>query len=292
MLTSRALALEDVLASYNSPNYKVESPLWIKRTGRFGSFKNFTEWLWLTRVKPVSCRALAIVLALMSCLVVLGEITLFIEAPVGLFPLMFRQPHGPVVTQLLVILPLSYFFLCTCSSLFYLKLQGFYGLYQNNMTDPSNLAWSASFLAKIAAPLCYNFLKFIKVSGTQFYEVMGGYQFQYLSEEFVIYFPSLLLVLVLLNYFNFYSKLMKSLGMSQFSFSESFNDTKILEGKSLLAKARQDKMREHKNPPVAVAQSPAKWELSNFGVVEEPSRYTSGKEDKSLYQKLRQDYSY
>jgi hypothetical protein len=39
------------------------------------------------------------------------------------------------------------------------------------MTDVSDTAWKA-FLAKITAPLCYNFLKFIKASGTQFVQFL------------------------------------------------------------------------------------------------------------------------
>jgi hypothetical protein len=51
-------------------------------------------------------------------------------------------------------------------ALFSLKLNGFYGLYGHNNTDPSNLAWSAYFLARMSAPLSYNFLLLIKVEGT------------------------------------------------------------------------------------------------------------------------------
>lgn len=280
MLIDRALALEDVLASFNSPNKAVESTLKAKRTGRFGSQIDTLEWYWLTTLKPILCRALAVVLSLMSALVVFGEITLFIEAPIGLFPMMFYEPHGPVVTQLLVIFPLSYILICTHSSLFYLKLQGFYGLYPHNMTDPSHLAYSASFLAKTTAPLCYNFLKFIKVTGTQFYAVMGVVNLiPVLGEDFVLFFPSLLLVLVLMHYFNIFSKLMIALGMSQFSFSDGFSDNKILEGKSILNKARKDRSRGKATPTSAPTtsrvSSPSRWELANLTVpIEPPKRFS------------------
>mmetsp|Transcript_25895 Transcript_25895/g.45749 ORF Transcript_25895/g.45749 Transcript_25895/m.45749 type:complete len:439 (+) Transcript_25895:3436-4752(+) len=244
MFIENALALEDVIASYDSPNKKVDSPLWVKRLGRFANSVDTIEWYWLTRVRPLICRALSVVCVVLSVLVVLGELTLFIDTPVGLFPIFFYEEHGAVLTQLLCIFPLSYILICTHSSLFYLKFQGFYGLYPHNMTDPSNLAWSASFLAKLTAPLCYNFLKFIKVTGTQFYAVMGVVNLMpVLGEDFVVFFPSLLVLFVILNYFNVFGKLMKALGMSQLSFTDSFNDDKIIEGKSLLNKARSDKVR-------------------------------------------------
>lgn len=287
MLVSQALALEDVLLSYNNVNKQVDSALWKKRTGRCARLLSTLEWFWLTRAKPVSCRVVAVVFAAMSLLVVLGEITLFINVPVGLFPMMFYESHGPYLTQVLVLLPLSYILLCTYSSLFYLKLQGFYGLYPHNMTDPSNLAWSASFLAKITAPLCYNFLNFIKVTGTQFYAVMGVVNLMpVLGEKFVLFFPSLLLVLVLLNYFNVFGKLMKALGMSLFSFSDSFNDAKLLEGKSLLSKARMDRVRALSHP----AQS-TRWEMSSLTTANEDYVPPPPSKHKPLYQKLRQAYN-
>jgi hypothetical protein len=180
--------------------------------------------------------------------------------------MMFYEAHGPVLTQLLCIFPLCYILLCTHSSLFYLKFQGFYGLYPHNMTDPSNLAWSASFLAKLTAPLCYNFLKFIKVTGTQFYAVMGVVNLMpILGEEFVVFFPSLLLVFVILNYFNIFGQLMKVLGLSQLSFSDNYHDDKVLaEGKALLNKARNDKVKALSRPVVPAA-TPMVWGTSGSG---------------------------
>lgn len=293
MLINRALAHEDILASFDNASYKVESPLWKQRTGRLAGVLNTVEWLWLTRVKPVLCRGLSLVFSLMSLLVVLGEVTLFIDVPIGLFPMMFYEPHGPILTQCLVVIPLGYILLCTHSSLFYLKLQGFYGLYPHNMTDASNLAWSASFLAKITAPLCYNFLKFIKVSGTQFNTVMKVVNLvPVLGEQFVQFFPSLLIVLVALNYFNAFGKLMKSMGLSQFSFNDKFNDTKILEGKSLIAKARMDKIRDQGRGAQADSKPP-KWEMASIPLLEEskPIRKSYDVNDKRpLHQRLRDGY--
>ena len=99
-------------------------------------------------------------------LIVLGEITIFIEYPIGVLPLLYREDYGPYVSQTLVLLPIMFVSSCAYFALFNLKLNGFYGLYGNNQTDPSNLAWSAYFLARMAPALSYNFLLLIKVEGT------------------------------------------------------------------------------------------------------------------------------
>lgn len=117
-------------------------------------------------------------------------------------------------------------------ALFNLRLSGLYGLYPNNQTDPSNLVWSAQFMARITAPLCYNFLMFIKVTNTQFYVVMGIIDMvPILGTQFTMFFPLMLIIFCLLNIFKVYSKFMASLGMSQFGFADKYRDDKIIEGR-------------------------------------------------------------
>jgi hypothetical protein len=47
------------------------------------------EWYWLTKIKPSTMKFLGLFSTFMTILVILGEITLFTDFPVGLFPLLF-----------------------------------------------------------------------------------------------------------------------------------------------------------------------------------------------------------
>lgn len=47
------------------------------------------EWYWLTKLKPKMMKIIAIFSTFMTVLVILGEVTLFTEFPIGLFPLLF-----------------------------------------------------------------------------------------------------------------------------------------------------------------------------------------------------------
>jgi len=238
-LKEAAFALEDILNCKYSPEKRIFSPLWT-RSGCSSRAGEVLEWAWLTRVKPCLSRLLAIVCVVCSGLVVLGEATLFLDKPIGLVPLLFRFDLGNFQTQLLCAIPLLYILFCADYALFKLKLAGFYGLYGHNQTDPSNLAWNAYFLARISAPLCYNFLLFIKVRGTMFCAVMGVIDLvPVLGESFTHFFPLALVGLCAMNLFNLYSKLMSLVGLSQFKFVNIFDPDKVSEGANLLAAGKR-----------------------------------------------------
>ena len=232
-LKETAFALEDILNCQSSPDRRICSPLW---SPPHFPLLSHLQWFWFTRLKPFLSRLFSLFFLVISLLVVLGEATLFIDKPISLIPLMFRFDVGNFQTQLLCAIPLLYILFCADYALFKLKLAGFYGLYGHNQTDPSNLAWNAYFLARISAPLCYNFLLFIKVKGTMFCTVMGVIDLvPVLGENFTLYFPLTLVLFCAMNLFNVYSKLMSWVGLSQFKFVEIFDEGKVGEGANLLA---------------------------------------------------------
>ena len=162
MLLDQSIAQEDIVNNMENSERVINSVLW--KNSKWLSM----EWLWHCRVKPVCCRITAVFCMIFGILIVLGEITLFIDEPIGLLPMLFEEDYGSALTQLYVIIPLAFVCFNANYAIFSLKLTGFFGLYGNNQTDPSNLAWAAYFMARITPALSYNFLLLIKVTGTQF----------------------------------------------------------------------------------------------------------------------------
>lgn len=241
----KAFKHEDIVLNRDNPGKKIVSYLWKSPQGRFARQREVLEWVWHTRLNPILYRLCALISAILSIFVVLGEITLFIPTPVGVFPLMFESDHGNFGTQVLCSIPLMYILAAAYYSLFSLRMPGFYGIYGDNHTDPSNLLWCAAFLCKLTSPLSFNFLLFIKVSGTSFSDVMGIIDFvPVFGENFSEFFPMILLLFCALNLFQIYSRLLAWLGMSRFRFSDNSNEDKIQEGKMLLQKARVELERD------------------------------------------------
>ena len=142
-----------------------------------------------------------------------------------------------------MLLPLLYVCLCTYLAIFSMKLPGFYGLYDNNQTDPSNLAWSAFFLTRLITPLCYNYLLMIKVTGTYFDDVMGVIDLvPVIGQDFAVFFPLSIIFFVFMNLFNVYGKILTMVGLGNYSYSSSgYAVEKLQEGASLVKKHRRKK---------------------------------------------------
>jgi hypothetical protein len=172
--------------------------------------------------------------------VILGESTLFVDTSVGLFPIFFKDDHGDVGTQILCFIPMTYLFCTAYIGLFTLRIPGSYGLYNKNHTDPANLVWSAFFTSRLVQPLIYNYLLFIKVTGTEFQKVMGVMNLvPFLGNDFSKYFPIVIVVFAILNAFDFYTWIMVKLGIPQLSFADNFDKGKLDEGVVLVRKGKE-----------------------------------------------------
>lgn len=271
MLLNEAVLLEDIVNSHNSTQRKVISSQIRQRNGKFVRTREIVEWLWLTRIKPMICRIIGILFMFMSILIVLGECTLFTAQPIGLFPLMVQDSHGVYYTQLYCLIPLLYIILCSYFALFNLKLSGSYGLYSHNHTDPSNLVWSAFFLARLTAPLAYNFFTFLKIKNTVFNEVMGIIDIvPVLGQDFAIFFPLLLIIFCLMNYFNVNGRVMSAFGLTQLSINDEYVLDKMMEGQLAIQKIRVVKERESG--------------LTSFMITNEMTRIESS--EKSRYERV------
>ncbi|CAG9331206.1 LMBRD2_4 [Blepharisma stoltei] len=279
-LIEEAILLEDIAQSYNSTQRKIISAILPQRTGKCVRTQELIGWIWLTRVKPIFCRLLGILFGIMSILIVLGESTLFIQNPIGLFPLLIQKAQGAYSIQILVLIPLLYIILCSYYALFNLRLSGSYGLYPNNHTDPSNLVWSACILARLTTPLAYNFFLFIKEKNCEFFKVMKVIDLvPVLGNDFAIWFPLLLIVFCITNYFNIYGKIMGTLGLTQFSFDEKYSEDRMLEGKLSIQKSRSEKEREFGLTSLLSTNERINWEMAR---VED----TTEKNKKSKFDRL------
>ena len=100
---------------------------------------------------------------------VAGELIILFKLKFSLLDLV---PNFGAATQglklLLSVSLLAYLSLCIYFGLFNLKFTSYYELHANQQTDAFSLLYSANFLTKLAAPLCFNFLNIIHLEGTAF----------------------------------------------------------------------------------------------------------------------------
>lgn len=267
----QAFHLEDIIVNKNNKEKHIRSCFWPQKTGKLSRTREVLEWWWYAKAFPLVTKIISVLFAMLSILVILGESTLFIDAPAGLFPLFFKSSHGDAGTQILCLLPMIYIFSVTYIGLFTLRIDGSYGLYNKNHTDPANLVWSAFFCSRLVHPLIYNFLLFIKVDHTQFHKVMGVMDIvPIFGSAFCLYFPLSIVLFAVLNALDFYTWLMVKIGFPQLSFAEDFDREKMKEGRALLKKSRASKEKEYEaeviiDPDKALSEN--KSGTSKFDVI-------------------------
>lgn len=73
----------------------------------------------------------------------------------------------------------------------------------------------------MSTALCYNFLQLVNVEDSAFIDVMGTADIvPVFGRTFNIIFPMLLLLLIVFNAFDIYSKVFKAVGLQKFDFDE------------------------------------------------------------------------
>ena len=157
-----AFFIEDVLKNVDSPERRINSSLMEARSGLFGAFLDSSTYLWYTKIRPKAFYLLALASIILSVTLVLGEMIILFQLNFSLFDLIPQSTiWGKLFANLFSLVLLAYLSLCVYYGLFNIKFTSFYELHANQQTDSFSLLYSANFLTKLAAPLCFNFLKII-----------------------------------------------------------------------------------------------------------------------------------
>ena len=265
----QTIFLEDILVAKDSPFKRIAFTIKSEERKCMARTIEILEWYWYLTIKPLLCKIVSMLLWNMSILIILGESTLFIGFPVGVFPLMFQQDYGIIISQLLCLIPLIYIVICTYYGIFQLKLPGWYGLYPKN-TEASSLIYCAYYLARLSAPLAFNFFLFIKVKNSVFEETMGIVDLvTRVGNHFAVFFPLLLVLFSFLNYIHAYGRVLRLLGINQVSFVDDSQEQRVNEGKNILKRERNLLLKSS-----ASGDKYYDWEMMNLDIMKETSSYS------------------
>ncbi len=107
--------------------------------------------------------------------------------------------------------------------------------------------YSALYVAKLAAPLCVNFLMVIHYENNQetvFDKVAGrGMSWSFVS-SFLRYIPCFILILCVMYFFNVYSIIMKHMDMEEYTYYNFYDPEKLEDGARVLTTERDRRSRE------------------------------------------------
>lgn len=207
---------------------------------------------WMRYLRARLYRAYGFSCAVLSFVIVLGQLTMFSQRSLSLLALLFRSQHGFMFTQVFCMVPLGYMVLTAFWSILRLRIAGWYGLYPGQNTDAGSLLWVATITARLATPLCYHFLLLVRVEGTSFQALMGQMNVvPVVGDSFNQIFPCIIGFLCITNYFNLYSRLLQCLALGSLEFEWGVNvvddEDPTGDGKRLVERERRK--RDEQNMP-------------------------------------------
>ncbi|CAK9294381.1 unnamed protein product [Gordionus sp. m RMFG-2023] len=194
-------------------------------------------------VRPCIYKLLAVSFCLLSLALIWSELFMFKRNfPIlSIFAIFFRLAkthlHNYVLVEVVSISTLTYLSLCAYFTIFKLRIFDLYCLLPNHHTDEYSLLFAGMLLSRLTSPLCLNFLSLIHMDqgyavsstidnmkgpddgqpiDTAFIQVMGRLNLiPFIGQGFNVYFPMLIFVLCLANYFDLIQKLGRSVGYNK-----------------------------------------------------------------------------
>ena len=188
------------------------------------------------KIQPSLYKATACLCVLLSLYVIICELLIMVQFET---PLIYNS-NMPMVSSVL-----AYLTFTTYYGLFNIRIFSLYNLDSSGHTDSFSLLYSARTLTGLASPLCFNFLKLTNVQNTQFHQVLNPLDaIPVLGRSFQTFFPGVLFLLCLVNYFDVWTKIVKSVGLEELAFTDVFDESRVENGRKLVKIERSTRHRQ------------------------------------------------
>ncbi|CAF1102268.1 unnamed protein product [Adineta ricciae] len=255
---NEAFYFEDIVKNAENTNHEFvrtnpSSATWLRRK----LFDKHPKLEWYTHcfLRPWGLRLLGIGLGIISLLVIWSEMTFFSTSPVlSIFAqcVTAASRHYSYLTiEIFCCLSIAYLCLCAYYTIFRIRILNYFYLSLYHLTDENSLIFAATFLCRLTAPLCYNFLGMIHLDQaithkidheeTAFTSIMGHLTaIKIVSVGFNFYFPMLICLLSFGTFFRLGSRCLHACGFRQFFDDDDVSTEYVEDGKSLMARERRN----------------------------------------------------
>lgn len=197
---------------------------------------NQHEGFYSTKIKIITIRILAVLTGIMSLIVLWGELIRMIKPEWSVFHLLSHISLSPSVGMLFVTTPaLAFQTFIGCWSLTWIHVGSFFRFIEG-ATNLRTFTFWTSFSAKLMPTIGYHYLTQIGADKSQYVVVMGVMdRIPFVGREVVKYAPVLLLIIVFFVLLNLWDKILKFLGLKNWTFENSeFNSEDLKKGEQML----------------------------------------------------------
>ncbi|XP_022687588.1 LMBR1 domain-containing protein 2 homolog isoform X2 [Varroa jacobsoni] len=220
------------------------------------------EWYWRCLLRAVLLRALAVIFAGFTILIMFSEVTFFIRKPlisvVGIIHSSLETSFSYFGLEVFSATTLGYLCLCTYYTLFKIRIFNLYYLVPHQQTSEYSLIFSGMMLCRLTPPLCLNFLGMTHLDQhisrepdrveTAYTKIMGHMDvISIVSDGFNVYFPMLICVLGVATYLKWGSKIVHALGFEQFLADDDLTIDLVDEGRDLVKREKNRRQRQLEN---------------------------------------------
>ncbi|XP_065095820.1 LMBR1 domain-containing protein 2 homolog [Ochlerotatus camptorhynchus] len=255
---NKVLHLEDVAKNAVSLDHRFKTEFPKHRTGfSRATYSPTLEWYWECVVKAPFLKALAVITAFLSFVVVWSELTFFNREPVlSIFANVLeiaKANYDFVTIEIFSMMTLCYLCYCAYSTVFRIKFLNLYYLAAHHQTNEYSLIFSGMLLCRLTPPMCLNFLGMIhmdshiikqRILETHYTQIMGHMDvLGIISDGFNIYFPMVMLAFCLATWFSLGSRALNALGFQQFMLNETIATELVQEGKDLIVREKRKRQR-------------------------------------------------
>ncbi|XP_032874137.1 LOW QUALITY PROTEIN: G-protein coupled receptor-associated protein LMBRD2 [Amblyraja radiata] len=261
LLLEQVFYLEDVARNQdNATSHFVHSFPPTQPRGWFSRYlyTPCVEWYWQCRLRCWCHRALALVLAAFSVLVVWSECTFFSTSPVlSIFAIFIRSAENSrnyLHVQMGCLLALLFLSTCVYWTVFRIRVFNYYYLAPHHQTDAYSLLFSGMLFCRLTPPLCLNFLGLIHMDSAishqaheqaAYTSIMGSMRvISFIADGFYIYYPMLVLILCIATYFSLGTRCLNLLGFQQFMGDNEMTSDLVDEGKELIKREKRKRQRQ------------------------------------------------
>lgn len=131
-------------------------------------------------------------------------------------------------------------------TLFKLKISGYYGMYSHRQTDSTSLMFFSENLCSIIFPLCLNVIMMVNPGKNKEKTILENiFGIDVRNKVFLIFnnfSPLILILFLLINGFNVFTRLGKCFGIDDFDIKSEKRDNDIEEGHELLMNLNRKNM--------------------------------------------------
>ena len=242
-----------ILSILNIKNLKMKDELSLSNELEKGiNYMELTKRkeLYYIYIKPIYKISFAVISILLEIITLYGEISSSIsDDAFSIMGYLIKLTNNIVLVHFITLLQIMFLFYLSLYTIFKMKVSFLCQMYGNRQTDSNSVLFVCNMMARIGFPICINFCQITGLTnliisqnygtGTMKSDNDGMKEAEKIYKNLIKFFPSVLILLIILNLFNIISRIGNCMGISTFEIKNEDTERNISEGKNILENLNQ-----------------------------------------------------